>query len=299
MQQTITKPKIIYIAGAGHSGSTLLDMLLGSSPRVMGGGELYYLQEFFANTAPDWKFDDSGSTADQSLFWKVVFREKDHLQKKAQGYPLSITARMQLLIQGKTTNVPERYNDSLLFDLISKEYKALYNEPLEIIVDSSKNLSRLTDLVANADYEIHVLHLVRDLNGYVCSQKRKGRGVLASACLWFFTNLAIRRYCKHTLRREQYNRVTFKELTESTDELISHLNSKLDLAINTQNWVEQVQQKPSYRFAGNRMRKHEFAGIRSTPSRKPCVSRVTRYILAICAWCESIGTTAITHEQKQ
>lgn len=33
--------KIIYIAGLGHSGSTILDMALGSHPNIIGLGEIY------------------------------------------------------------------------------------------------------------------------------------------------------------------------------------------------------------------------------------------------------------------
>ena len=35
------KPKIIYIAGGGHSGSTLLSMIIGTSKEVFSLGEAY------------------------------------------------------------------------------------------------------------------------------------------------------------------------------------------------------------------------------------------------------------------
>ena len=36
-------PTVLYIAGYGRSGSTVLDMLLGTHPRIIGGGELTHL----------------------------------------------------------------------------------------------------------------------------------------------------------------------------------------------------------------------------------------------------------------
>ena len=37
------KQKILYIAGLGHSGSTILDLSLGSHPDITGLGEIYTL----------------------------------------------------------------------------------------------------------------------------------------------------------------------------------------------------------------------------------------------------------------
>jgi len=39
------RPKILYIVGAGRSGSTILDIALGNSPEICSSGELVRLPE--------------------------------------------------------------------------------------------------------------------------------------------------------------------------------------------------------------------------------------------------------------
>ena len=39
------RPKILYIVGAGRSGSTILDIALGNSPEICSSGELVHLPE--------------------------------------------------------------------------------------------------------------------------------------------------------------------------------------------------------------------------------------------------------------
>ena len=45
MKNNHEKQKIIYILGAGHSGSTLLGMMLSAHSQVQGGGELKNFQK--------------------------------------------------------------------------------------------------------------------------------------------------------------------------------------------------------------------------------------------------------------
>ena len=42
-RKVLISPTIIYIAGYGRSGSTVLDIMLGDHPRIFSGGELTYL----------------------------------------------------------------------------------------------------------------------------------------------------------------------------------------------------------------------------------------------------------------
>jgi hypothetical protein len=48
MSNDIGKPRYIYICSAGHSGSTLLDLLIGSHPRIASLGEIDQLSKNFA-----------------------------------------------------------------------------------------------------------------------------------------------------------------------------------------------------------------------------------------------------------
>ena len=65
--------KIIYIAGLGHSGSTVLDMSLGSHRSITGLGEIYVS---INNRNPEKLYKNStcscGEKAESCVFWKRV-----------------------------------------------------------------------------------------------------------------------------------------------------------------------------------------------------------------------------------
>ena len=68
------KIKIIYIVGVGHSGSTLLDRIIGSANNVFSVGALWDVENFlnkFENNKDNPKFQDQ-TKKDVYYFWKPV-----------------------------------------------------------------------------------------------------------------------------------------------------------------------------------------------------------------------------------
>jgi hypothetical protein len=61
--------QIIYIMGSGHSGSTLLDIILGNHPDVVSVGELTYLVR---DAWIDNKRCACGTTGNECPFWSAV-----------------------------------------------------------------------------------------------------------------------------------------------------------------------------------------------------------------------------------
>ena len=62
---------IIYIAGYGRSGSTVLDMLLGSDDHAIGLSELTHVFGYWSNDLPC----SCGKRIRQCEMWKKVFRK--------------------------------------------------------------------------------------------------------------------------------------------------------------------------------------------------------------------------------
>lgn len=61
------RPKEIYILGFGHSGSTLLDIMLSNHPNVIGVGEIYKLHRY------GWIANEDRRCACGVLHYKCLF----------------------------------------------------------------------------------------------------------------------------------------------------------------------------------------------------------------------------------
>jgi hypothetical protein len=126
---TKTQPRLLYIFGPGHSGSTLLSTLLNQHPDIFNAGEIGYLWKFqqmptFHNLCSCGSDDIYGCS-----FWKLV---DDKL--RGHGWSLHETG-----IERDRTSTRE----PLLFRTIADTAK------VSVVVDASKNYKRLQNLIAD------------------------------------------------------------------------------------------------------------------------------------------------------
>ncbi|NPA68765.1 MAG: sulfotransferase [Chlorobi bacterium] len=151
--------KIIYIAGLGHSGSTILDMALGCHPEIVGLGEIYAV---FNKKNQKALFEEStcscGKKGVDCDFWK-------NLRK----------------ISSSDKTVEEKYR--LLIDVFNEKYG---NEM--ILLDSSKNSYPYLQFL-NKEYDLRVIYLTRDYRSWVYSRfTRTRKPMLFFIFRWYFEN---------------------------------------------------------------------------------------------------------------
>ena len=160
-------PTIVYITSRGHSGSTLLSLLIGGNSQIVSGGELKML----INSDPMRRFCSCHSLSpEQCPFWSQVQAKVIDLV----GVPLR---QLSLMEEG---------ND----DMFCKHNQALFEaiasvSGCQIIVDSSKSLLRLSRLLRAKDngcaIEVRPIHLHRGPLGTVNSARKKGHPLLTVA----------------------------------------------------------------------------------------------------------------------
>jgi len=167
--------KIIYIAGYSRSGSTILDILLGSHPGIFGTGELVYLFGDWVNSA---RKCTCGKQYEQCDFWKdfklpgeISFENAIDIIRKVEG-----RKQVEILEKGKISN-----GDTEAYALVQN---ALYNYIFDtsksnIIVDSSKSsrdmAGRFYALHQYTGFDVYVIHLVKNGLSIVESYVTKGR----------------------------------------------------------------------------------------------------------------------------
>jgi len=214
--------QVLYLAGLGRSGSTLLTRLLGQIEGVCSVGEIHHLWKTGAPRAAADELCGCGETYADCGFWL------DRLAAAAQGGGVDLE-RMRSLQEevSRIRRIPRlESGGDAAFEAAVEEYAGfwsrLYAELREatgarVILDASKDLGPLFFLDRVEGIEVRVLHLVRDPRGVAFSwSQRKLRpefvdrevymnrhGVLDVALRWWYSNLladrASRRF-PHTMR---------------------------------------------------------------------------------------------------
>ena len=155
-----TKVRVLYITSRGHSGSTLLSLLVSGHSQVVSAGELKMLSN------PDLQrrlCSCHRQVPSECPFWGAVEqRVKDRV-----GCSLD----QLLLMDGGDDDLFLRHNEALFLSIAEESGSAL-------IVDSSKSLPRLSRLLTveaqGADFVLHPVHLHRGPFGTANSARKRG-----------------------------------------------------------------------------------------------------------------------------
>ena len=160
-----TSAQVLFLAGMGRSGTTLLERVLSEVPKVVGLGEVTHLWE--RGVRRD-ELCGCGSRFSQCPFWSAVGEAAfDGWHNVDVGEILRLRARFDrvrnvpsLLAHGKGST-----NASLASyrDYYAKVYAAAHDVTgAHLLIDSSKQPSLPHVLVGASDIRLRVLHCVRD-----------------------------------------------------------------------------------------------------------------------------------------
>lgn len=205
--------KLIYIVSAGHSGSTLLDLVVGGLPGAFSTGEVTWLPWQLYRRGAD---DESAMRQDvctcrrsfrECPVWRSVI-ERLSAQVGFDIYEDPFRFRIALLNHERYTRRPSRLlraaraafrsstgsprlhriwsrqladvvrNNWLLFDALCETQK------VEYVVDSTKDPLRLRLLHEQRPEAVRTLLLVRDVRGVAYSESKRNRDPLAAARNW-------------------------------------------------------------------------------------------------------------------
>ena len=201
----ITQPiRVLYIAGYGRSGTTVLDVALGQHPAVIGAGEIAEL------TRHVWRQNEycaCGKPARDCGFWSPVLRQwcegssfvlmpqYEDCQKKLEGF-VGVAKSSSGLGLRKQFAFYARHTPRLFEAMLSQAGK-------KIIVDSSKLPWRAMALARIPEIDLRVIHVVRDGRGVAWSLAKayerdvksglqreiKPKSVSRTALRWSMVNL--------------------------------------------------------------------------------------------------------------
>lgn len=166
---------VVYIAGVGRSGSTVLDSVLGNHPLIQSVGELSrlasdaWMQDFYCSC---------GKKSSECPFWVAVhetwcasngkvsvedFVETQNHVEQSHHWPFSA---------GKS--LEQTHNFQMYIEQTRLVLKAIQKvSNCSVIVDSSKSIQRAYALSQIPEIDLRVIQLVRDPRGVVWSHKKR------------------------------------------------------------------------------------------------------------------------------
>lgn len=234
--------KIVLIAGLGHSGSTLLELLLGSqNDKLFGIGEVYNLiiDDKYLEKSEE-ILCSCGQNMQKCGFWGKFY-------EKLMNKNLSLSEKYDIVI--------ENFNDYFGKD--------------SVIIDSSKNISSLKFLSRKDDIELKAIFLIRDVRAYSMSywtkfsQKKYGikntitnyirKNVVLNFYKWYLANKYIIQYL--TKNKIDFIKISYEELCFYPEVTLKEISRFLGTDINTPT-LSMISSK-THSVLGNRMRTNE------------------------------------------
>lgn len=288
----------VYIAGRGHSGSTILDGMLGNVGGIASVGEL---------VSGMTRYDDAcscGATFECCPYWRATRQE---FQERS-GTDWDTAARRSVS-QAHIRHFPKTFfssrNADWVRDLIRDTRQiggALTVENAEIVVDSSKEITRALFLVRFLP-ETRVIHLVRHPVSVVTSNYHRlsvGKGfkflrrryypedtfwpaLLASCVGWIAGNVLsdiVRMFA-----RGRFLRVKYENLVSEPDRQLDRIEKFLDVPLDEIR--EKIRRKEPFdighNIGGNHLRMAKQFTFGNQPgARKPLPVRYRVLVNTVC-----------------
>jgi len=169
---------ILYIGGAGRSGSTLLELIIGNLPGYFSIGEVCRFFEYIVHGKMRC---GCGERLNECKFWsKIVDRlESKNIDIERMAHLNNQLMRTRnfpkLLLYGKTKHPPEWYE--LIRGIEALYYLIATLSGGKIIVDSSKTPSQLICLKQIPGLNIKVVQIIRDGRAVAYSWAKRKKSI--------------------------------------------------------------------------------------------------------------------------
>lgn len=297
------KGRLVYITGYGRSGSTILDILLGSHDQVVGVGELGYLFRLYRDRE---ERCSCGESLARCPFWSHVFDEAlgpdalhrldslESIRERVEGW----TAFWRLIHPGRLKQVGKSYIQ-FTGSLVHAIFRITGNAYL---LDSTKGSYpfawRALALQRLCGLDVRVIHLVRDGRGVMASKikgdnraMRRGRlsrnraagfralfGWLSANAFSFITGL--------WLPSGHYLLVRYEEMIRHPERELRRIGLFLGLDMST--IIETIGRNGAFpnghRMAGNRMAAEKEIRLQRGVPARPSLPFHLKVLYSLISW---------------
>lgn len=242
-----THPTIIHILGTGHSGSTLLELLLAAHPEAFATGESERLDS--AGTL----LCTCGQLAYTCPVWSTVYEMYPSNSLKVFRSKMSFLFNIPRFRNARKPH--ERINEEGYIHASKEIYKKLSEVTgADTIVESSKNTHRMELLARDCEIPLVGVHVVRDARAVTWSylkKRKKYGGKIAPFLKWIFINIKME-IVKRRLRNVRWIYVTYEDMIENPQEVVHKILAEAGLSSGIT--MDAFRTAKHHQIAGNRLR---------------------------------------------
>lgn len=287
--------KVIYIAGYGRSGTTLLDIGLGEYPGIMGGGEISTLaRHVWANG----EYCACGALVHRCPVWSDIVAEW------LDGEPTTLLDEYRRAQEQTETIVSlgrlvERFGSHDHAGRTAKLFRSIAaHSGRPVVVDSSKLPGRAFALAGIPGIQLHVVHVVRDARGVAWSLKQgfkrqvdKGlqrelrpKSLLYTAVRWGIVNIATE-FLRRRVGANRSIRVRYEDFVADPRGTLDRIVSLVEQSETIPTQRDQpVALTPQHQVAGSRHRMQSEITVRHDERWKAQMPAWQQYFVAlVCA----------------
>jgi hypothetical protein len=264
--------RVLFIAGSGRSGSTLLDRIIGMNDGFCSIGEAHFVWErsFEQN-----QLCSCGLPFHECPFWGGVSRkafgvDASHFDAAAAIEQKASVDRTRFVPWLAMSHRPRSYQSALLTygKLLEDYYAAILDiSGAHVIVDSSKNPTHGFILSRLPNVEVHIVHLIRDPRAVAFSWLRRRR---RPEIHWAAEDMPIEHVWKTAARWVMHN--TFAELLSRSansycrlhyEDFLADPNAAMSKLMAPYEWTRdrlkdpenmEIVLEPTHSISGNPMR---------------------------------------------
>jgi len=292
---------VIYVAGAGRSGSTLLDTILGTHPMVEGVGELTRLVRL------GWMenhYCSCGRRGNDCPFWARVRQrfeageEPGFLQKSIQ-WKNGVERHRGILPIGRHKNPGDPFFDAWAGQTRTLVETILFVGAKRSLVDSSKNPVRLRALLEIQELKTYGIHIVRNPLGVAFSlarawQRSESEGierdfpakpVWRSGAFWVWANLATE-WVLRKMPRDRWIRLRYEDLVMRPRESLDRISRLTGIDFSEQGRAAEAGEAfdTGHTIAGNRLRMQGKVRVEPGKGMKWRLSFWNRLVVRLLTW---------------
>ena len=248
---------IIYIMGAGRSGTTALATFLGNNNEIENIGEMHQFFEYLDGN----KECSCGKSLNECNFWrnKIDFPIQNfsknirQLSEKMESH----SGIIKHILSSFSKIEYEQYIalHQLILDSIQSDTKK------SIVLDSSKYLGRVLALNKLDNIELKIIYVVRDVRGVINSFSKKvqtSKSPLSTIVYYMLVNL-VAEFISRFILRKKVIKIRYEDLINNPNSLFDRLEGFLNL--NLKDIKDKIGKQKSFEIGhiigGNRLKKNK------------------------------------------
>ncbi len=269
---------LIYLLGAGRSGTTMLATVLNNWPNIHTVGEMHQFLDYLYED----KDCSCGQNISQCEFWSPLVKEMDlKLLKNKENVALSNKLEkhhnIPTFLLGKPLNATYQEMTDEIFQAIQQKVSKPW------VLDSSKYIARYLLLRKNKKINLKGIYLVRDVRGVVYSfgknvqtHKNPLSAILYYSLINFWAQWV-------TFFDRRIVKIKYEDFVNQPDQVIKKIEAHLFGSHTNVSYLKDTTFEIPHIIAGNRLRSDKQLVIKKDLKWKEAISRpkqVLYYLLA-------------------